>query len=80
LASLPILEFDLKTARVHAETLAALPKEVAIGAHDLLIGATVGFAKSIWNEKSRLRKSGLRKINLERKPSQNKFRVTETLE
>ncbi len=28
LANLPILEFDLETARVHAETLAALPKGV----------------------------------------------------
>lgn len=35
-----ILEFDLETARVHAELLATLPRNVTIGAHDLLIGAT----------------------------------------
>jgi tRNA(fMet)-specific endonuclease VapC len=36
----PILEFDLETARVHAELLASLPRNVTVGAHDLLIGAT----------------------------------------
>ncbi len=35
-----ILEFDLETARVHAELLATLPRNVTVGAHDLLIGAT----------------------------------------
>ncbi|RKZ52022.1 MAG: type II toxin-antitoxin system VapC family toxin [Candidatus Parabeggiatoa sp. nov. 3] len=62
LASLPILEFDLETARVHAETLAALPKEVTIGAHDLLIGATAirhGFPVLTTNVKDFSRIPGL---------------------
>jgi tRNA(fMet)-specific endonuclease VapC len=40
LASIPILPFDLETARVHAQLLAALPRGVTVGAHDLLIAAT----------------------------------------
>lgn len=37
---LPVLAFDKDVARVHAELMAALPKEVTVGAHDLIIGAT----------------------------------------
>jgi len=62
LASLPIFEFDLETARVHAKTLAALPKGVTIGAHDLLIGATAiryGFPVLTTNVKDFLRIPGL---------------------
>jgi tRNA(fMet)-specific endonuclease VapC len=40
LRDLPVLGFDLETARVHAQLLAALAKSVTLGAHDLLIGAT----------------------------------------
>jgi predicted nucleic acid-binding protein len=62
LTSLPILEFDLETARIHAETLAALPKGITIGAHDLLIGATAirhGFPVLTTNVKDFLRIPGL---------------------
>jgi tRNA(fMet)-specific endonuclease VapC len=40
LASVPVLPFDLETARAHAQLLAALPRGVNVGAHDLLIAAT----------------------------------------
>lgn len=40
LAALPALPFDLETARVHAQMLAALPKNESVGAHDILIAAT----------------------------------------
>lgn len=40
LAALPILPFDTETARVHARLHAGLPRNVTIGAHDLIIGAT----------------------------------------
>jgi tRNA(fMet)-specific endonuclease VapC len=41
LAVLPILSFDLVTARVHASLWAGLAaKGTSVGAHDLLIGAT----------------------------------------
>ena len=41
------LPFDLDVARVHAQLIAALPKNVRLGAFDLIIGATAirhGFA------------------------------------
>lgn len=41
------LPFDLEVARVHAQLIAALPKNVTLGALDLIIGATAirqGFA------------------------------------
>jgi predicted nucleic acid-binding protein len=41
LATVPILAFDLRTARIHAQLLAQLTTSGrSIGAHDLLIGAT----------------------------------------
>jgi tRNA(fMet)-specific endonuclease VapC len=41
LAALPVLPFDLVTARIHASLWASLAaKGASIGAHDLLIGAT----------------------------------------
>jgi len=41
LAALPVLPFDLVTARVHASLWASLAaKGTTVGAHDLLIGAT----------------------------------------
>ena len=40
LARLPVLAFDATVARTHAQLLGALPRNVTIGAHDLIIGAT----------------------------------------
>lgn len=40
LASVPVLPFDLETARVHAQLLGTLPRGVTVGAHDMLIAAT----------------------------------------
>jgi predicted nucleic acid-binding protein len=40
LAAVPVLPFDLETARAHAQLLAALPRGFIVGAHDLLIAAT----------------------------------------
>jgi predicted nucleic acid-binding protein len=40
LARLPILAFDATVARTHAQLLCALPRNVTLGAHDLIIGAT----------------------------------------
>jgi tRNA(fMet)-specific endonuclease VapC len=40
LATIPVLEFSLPVARTHARMIAALPKNVAAGAHDALIAAT----------------------------------------
>lgn len=40
LAALPVLPFDLETARVHAHLIASLPANESIGAHDALIAAT----------------------------------------
>ncbi|MEB3197589.1 MAG: PIN domain-containing protein [Candidatus Sericytochromatia bacterium] len=40
LETFPILEFDLASARAHAQILAQLPRGVMVDAHDLLIGAT----------------------------------------
>ena len=47
LARLPVLAFDATVARTHAQLLGALPRNVTLGAHDLIIGATAlahGFA------------------------------------
>ena len=47
LARLPMLAFDATVARTHAQLLGALPRNVTLGAHDLIIGATAlahGFA------------------------------------
>jgi len=47
LARLPVLSFDATVARTHAQLLAALARNVTLGAHDLMIGATAlahGFA------------------------------------
>jgi predicted nucleic acid-binding protein len=40
LAAVPVLPFDLETARVYAQLLAALPRGATVGAHDILIAAT----------------------------------------
>lgn len=40
LTRVPVLPFDLETARVHSELHAALPKGAVVGAHDLLVAAT----------------------------------------
>ncbi len=37
---LPALPFDIDVARVHAHLIASLPRNVTLGAHDLIIGAT----------------------------------------
>ena len=37
---LPALPFDIDVARVHAQLIASLPRNVTLGAHDLIIGAT----------------------------------------
>ena len=47
LAAIPVLEFSMPVARTHARMVAALPKNVTVGAHDALIAATAvhhGFA------------------------------------
>lgn len=47
LARLPILAYDATVARTHAQLLGGLPRNVTLGAHDLIIGATAlahGFA------------------------------------
>ena len=47
LARLPILAFDVTVARTHAQLLGTLARNVTVGAHDLMIGATAlahGFA------------------------------------
>jgi len=47
LARLPVLAFDAIVARTHAQLLGALARNVTLGAHDLIIGATAlahGFA------------------------------------
>jgi predicted nucleic acid-binding protein len=40
LASIPALSFDLEVARVHAQLLAAIPRNETVGAHDIQIAAT----------------------------------------
>lgn len=37
---LQALPFDIDVARVHAQLIASLPRNVTLGAHDLIIGAT----------------------------------------
>lgn len=47
LARLPILALDATVARTHAQLLGALARNVTLGAHDLMVGATAlahGFA------------------------------------
>ena len=47
LARLPVIAFDATVARTHAQLLGTLPRNVTVGAHDLIIGATAlahGFA------------------------------------
>lgn len=47
LARLPVLAFDATVARTHAQLQNALARNVTVGAHDLMIGATAlahGFA------------------------------------
>jgi predicted nucleic acid-binding protein len=47
LARVPILAFDTTVARTHAQLFGALARNVTLGAHDLIIGATAlahGFA------------------------------------
>lgn len=47
LARLPILAFDATVSRTHAQLQSALARNVTLGAHDLIIGATAlahGFA------------------------------------
>jgi len=40
LRDFPALAFDLAAARVHAHLLASLARNITLGAHDLIIGAT----------------------------------------
>lgn len=40
LTALPVLVFDLETARVHAQMAAQIPKNETVGAHDAIIAAT----------------------------------------
>ncbi|MCI0558170.1 MAG: hypothetical protein MN733_06715, partial [Nitrososphaera sp.] len=40
LGALPSLAFDCDVARVHAQLIASLPRNITLGAHDLIIGAT----------------------------------------
>jgi predicted nucleic acid-binding protein len=40
LASIPALPFDQKVARIHAQLLAAIPRNETVGAHDIQIAAT----------------------------------------
>lgn len=40
LGVLPALAFDSDVARVHAQLIASLSRNITLGAHDLLIGAT----------------------------------------
>lgn len=66
LTAVPILPFDLETARIHAQLLAALPRGATIGAHDLLIAATAaqhGLAVLTANIKEFSRIPGLRVLD-----------------
>lgn len=40
LSAIPVLEFGLGVARVHARLVASLPANVTVAAHDAMIGAT----------------------------------------
>jgi tRNA(fMet)-specific endonuclease VapC len=47
LSSVPVLEFSMPVVRTHARLVAALAKNITVGAHDALIAATAvhhGFA------------------------------------
>ncbi len=63
LARLPVLPFDLVVARIHGRISAELARQgLAVGAHDLLIGATAlaaGFAVATHDERSFPRIPGL---------------------
>ena len=66
LSAVPILPFELETARVHAQLLASLPAGVNVGAHDLLIAATAvqhGLAVLTANLKEFARIPGLRVLD-----------------
>lgn len=62
LEALPVLNFDKDVARSHAELIAAIPKNVTVGAHDLIIGATAirhGFPVLTANTEDFLRMPGV---------------------
>lgn len=40
LANIPVLDFSMPIARTHARMVAALPKNITVGAHDAIIAAT----------------------------------------
>ncbi|MEQ1438895.1 type II toxin-antitoxin system VapC family toxin [Fontimonas sp. SYSU GA230001] len=67
LGAVPVLPFDLETARVHAQLLAAIPRGVTVGAHDMLIAATAvqhGLGVLTANVKEFARIPGLRVLEL----------------
>lgn len=68
LAALPVLPFDLVTARIHASLWASLAaKGTNVGAHDLLIGATaiaVGYRVATRDRRSFRRIPGLEVVLL----------------
>lgn len=62
LEALPVLVFDKEVARVHAQLMAAFPKAMTVGAHDLIIGATAikhGFPVLTANAEEFSRMAGL---------------------
>lgn len=67
LAVLPVVPFDLVTARVHARLWAQLAsKGIQIGAHDLLIGATalaIGYDVATYDQRSFPKIPGLKVID-----------------
>ena len=69
LALIPVLDFGLVEARRHAELWAGLARKgTAVGAHDLMIGATAlarGYALATLNGKDFRRIPGLRLIAVE---------------
>ncbi len=71
LQAIPVLDFDLATARVHAELFAALPPRITVGAHDLVIGATAlrhGFPVLTANIADFARMPGVKVLGLESPP------------
>lgn len=66
---IPVLDFGLAEARRHAELWAALARKgTAVGAHDLLIGATAlanGYALATLNARDFRRIPGLRLVAME---------------
>ena len=60
----PVYPFEIATARIYAEIWASLSqKGIAIGAHDLIIGATaisLGFSVATFNERDFSKISGLK--------------------